>query len=95
MTFLIKVGSDKQKQITNDDIITAKLAAKAYDLVYKIMDKKQASPINASQVANIRVNSTQGGLIMKTSNYNKFPTTIISVHRKIATKDAEMIQEAQ
>jgi len=43
MTFLIRVGSDKQKQITSDDIINAKLAAKACDLEERIIDKKQAT----------------------------------------------------
>ena len=68
MTFLIRVGSDKQKQITSDDMMTAKLAANACDLEYRMIDRKQANPMNASQVAKSNMKSTHGGLIMNTSN---------------------------
>ena len=46
ITFLIRVGSDKQKVMTSDDMIIPKLAAKAYDLVNKIIDKKKNYVIN-------------------------------------------------
>lgn len=95
MTFLIKVGSDRQKQITREDIITEKLAANACDLVYKIIDRKHAKEINASQDANIRVNNTHGGLFKKTSNYNRCPTITISVHNTTDINEADIIHEAQ
>jgi len=73
----------------------AKLAANAYDLVYNMIDRKQAIAINASHVKNNKLKRTQGGLKMKTSNYIKFPTATISTHKNIEINEADIIQEAQ
>jgi len=95
MTFLMMVGSERVKQITREDMITAKFAAKACDLVYKTIDKKQARPMKASHVANMSEKRTHVGLMQNTSNLNRFPIKIISPQMNVDTIEAEIIQEAQ